>query len=58
MDITVVDIPSQMVLGMKRKGRYQEIAKMIPQICQYAVEKGAQISGPPIFVCHETSLLY
>ena len=53
MEISIVDVPPQMVLGMKRKGRYKEIAEMIPKVCQHAIEKGAQITGPPIFVCHE-----
>ena len=42
-----------MVLGMCKCGKYEEIGTMIPKVCQFAVEKGIQIQGPPIFVCHE-----
>ena len=52
-EIAVVDVKSQLVLGMRKRGKYEEIAMMIPKVCQFAVEKGIQILGPPIFVCHE-----
>ena len=52
-DITVVEVKPQLVLGMKKRGRYEEIATMLPKVFEFAVEKKAQIQGPPIFVCHE-----
>jgi effector-binding domain-containing protein len=53
-EITIVDIPEQKVLGIRKRGKYEMIAELMPQLFQYAVSKGAQIQGPPIFVCHET----
>ena len=45
----------QLVLGMRKRGPYQNIAVMIPQICQFAAQNGIQMIGPPMFICHETS---
>ena len=52
-EITVVEVKPQLVLGMRKRGKYETIAAMIPQVCQFAVAKGIQILGPPMFVCHE-----
>ncbi|UCE36985.1 MAG: GyrI-like domain-containing protein [Thermoplasmata archaeon] len=55
-EITVVDIDPQMVLGTRKRGKYEIIAQLIPKVCEYAVQKEAQIQGPPIFVCHEKTV--
>ena len=54
-EVTVVEVKPQLVLGMRKRGKYEEIAIMLPQIVQHIIEKGVQIAGPPVFVCHETS---
>jgi len=56
VDIEIVDVQPQNVMGMTRKGPYQIIAQMIPELFQYLVPKGAQFAGPPMFLCHETSM--
>ena len=38
---------------MRRKGKYEAIGQMIPELCGFAVKKAVAISGPPAFVCHE-----
>jgi AraC family transcriptional regulator len=53
--IDVVEVGPQVVVGMRKRGKYGDIAAMIPKVCQFAVEKGVQIQGPPVFVCHEMS---
>jgi len=45
-----------MVLGTRKRGKYEEIGPMIPKVCQFAMEKGIQIQRPPIFVCHEMTM--
>lgn len=50
MEIRIVEVQPQMVLGMRKKRKYEEIRIMIPKVCQFAVERGFQIQGPPIFV--------
>ena len=54
-EITVVEVAPQLVLGTRQKGKYEEIANLIPKVYGYAGSIGAQIAGPPIFICHETS---
>ena len=54
-EITIVDVESMMVLGMRKRGKYEEIGQMVQRLAQYAGEKGIQIQGPPIYVGHEMS---
>ncbi|WFN34628.1 GyrI-like domain-containing protein [Methanogenium sp. S4BF] len=55
-DFTIAEIAPQMVIGMRRQGFYQEqIPAMIMELFLYVEEKGIEIAGMPIFVCHETS---
>ena len=53
MDIRIVEVQPQMVIGMRKNGKYEEIRMMLPEVWQFAVEGGIQIEGPPIFVFHE-----
>jgi effector-binding domain-containing protein len=53
--ISIVNVKPQLVLGMRKTGQYKSIAVMIPQICQFALQNGFQIVGPPMYICHETS---
>ena len=55
-EITVVELGRQLVVGMRKRGRYEMMATMIPQVCQFAVERGLQIVGRPTFLCHEASV--
>lgn len=55
-EVTIVEVDTKLVLGIRRRGKYQEIANMMPSLFQYAVQSGAQIRGHPIFVCHETTI--
>lgn len=52
--VTLVDVEPGLVIGMRKKGSYAQIANMIPTVYEFAMERGAQIAGPPIYVCHET----
>lgn len=42
-EITVVEVKPQLVLGMRKHGKYEEIATMIPKVCQFAAEKGIEM---------------
>ena len=53
LEIGIVEVQPQMVLGMRKKGKYKEIRMMLPEVWQFAVGRGIQIEGPPIFVFHE-----
>lgn len=52
-EITIVEVQTQKVVGMRKQGKYELIAKLLPQIYEYAASHGAEFTGPPIFVCHE-----
>ncbi len=54
-EVSVVDVKPQLVLGIRRYGKHEEIATMIAEICQAAVQMKVQIQGAPIYVCHEMS---
>jgi AraC family transcriptional regulator len=55
IEVTVVEMGPQTVVGMRKRGRYQEIPTMIAAVCQFVMSKGIQFLGPPVFVCHEVS---
>jgi len=52
-DITIVEVCPQQVLGMKKTGTYLLIPELLMKIYEFTVEKKIQISGAPIFLCHE-----
>jgi effector-binding domain-containing protein len=55
-EVTVVEVDTKLVCGMRRTGKYQEIAKMFPVLFQHAVKAGAQFAGHPMFICHEMTI--
>ena len=52
-DVTLVTIPEQQVLGIRRRGRYCLIPELLATIITYAMEHGIAVAGPPVFLCHE-----
>jgi effector-binding domain-containing protein len=56
IEISVVDEKPQLVAGMRRKGHYKEIAKMLPALFEYAMSQAAIIAGPPQYLWHENSI--
>lgn len=54
-EISVVEVPPLQVLGIRERGKYEKIKDMIMTVIQYAMEKGIPVTGPPIFLMHETS---
>ena len=55
IEITVIEEKPQLVVGMRRRGHYRDIAEMIPTLFKYAVGHGAKIVGHPFFIYHESS---
>lgn len=55
-EITVVEEAPMLVVGMRRKAHYKDIAKMLPSLFEYAMKQGARIIGPPMFLWHEKSV--
>jgi AraC family transcriptional regulator len=56
MDIKIVEVKPQKVMGMTRKGKYQLIAQMLPELFGHIMPRGAIVTGPPMFICHETCI--
>jgi effector-binding domain-containing protein len=55
-EVTIIETPSQRVLGMRRKGHYSEIPLMLSKLFEFIFSKNIQIAGYPIYVCHEISI--
>ncbi len=57
-DITIVDVPNQKVMGMRKKGRYKElIPGMLQQLFPHIMKYGHDVCcGAPMFICHENSV--
>jgi AraC family transcriptional regulator len=54
-EITIVDVPSQKVLGITKTGSYQLIPELLMKVIGYTNSEKIAIAGPPVFLCHETS---
>jgi effector-binding domain-containing protein len=57
-EISIVDVLNQKVIGMRKKGRYKElIPGMLQQLFPHIMKYGHDVCcGPPMFICHETSV--
>ena len=53
---SIVNVKPQLVLGKRKIGPYKLIGDLIPEICDYAAQNGIQMIGPPMYICHETSV--
>ncbi len=55
-EITVIDLEPQMVLGMRKRGGYEEIGTIIQMIFEFAASKNIELAGRPVFICHEETV--
>lgn len=55
-DIEIVEMDGLNVIGTRARGAYGDTADLIPKVFQFAFENRLEISGPPIFLCHELSM--
>ncbi len=55
-DVMVVEVQPQKVIGMRKRGKYQQIGQMIQGLFQYAMAIGLKPLGAPVFVCHEKGM--
>lgn len=54
--IEIIEVPPQLVLGMRQKGAYKDIGAMLGELYIYGMEHQAILNGPPVFICHEGSV--
>ncbi len=55
MAVKVVDIKSQLVLGVRELGSHDKMRALIMKLAQYAAARGLEITGDPIFISHEAA---
>jgi len=53
-DVVIKNVTPQLVVGMRKRGTYAQIRPMLAGVRKYIEVHGAQIVGPPAFICHET----
>jgi effector-binding domain-containing protein len=54
-EITLVEVPAMNVLGTKKTGTYALIPELIMKVIAFIQQKKGTVTGPPVFLCHETS---
>lgn len=54
-EITLVDVPTQNVLGTQKTGTYALIPELLMNVVKHMQKKKIAIAGAPLFICHETS---
>jgi DNA gyrase inhibitor GyrI len=52
-EVTSVTVAPQTAPGIRKRGNYRQIAELLTQIAQYAMEEGIPLTGPPVSVLHE-----
>jgi len=57
MAVKLVEVKSQLVLGIREPGSYNKIREIIAKLAQYAAARGIEITGDPIFISHEAAKL-
>lgn len=55
-EVTVVELSSQLVIGMRKTGSYREIPIMLHRICEFAFSKNIPIIAYPVFLWRETTV--
>ncbi|MBN1855549.1 MAG: GyrI-like domain-containing protein [Dehalococcoidia bacterium] len=52
-EVTIVDVPAQTVVGIKRTGRYSDIPALLGELVQYAMANGGELVAAPVVLIHE-----
>jgi len=52
-EVVISDVAPQLVVGMRKRGTYAQIRPMTMILRDYIAAAGAEIVGPPTFICHE-----
>ena len=52
-EVIISDVGPQLVVGMRKRGTYAQIRPMMLTLRDYVAAAGAEIVGPPAFICHE-----
>jgi effector-binding domain-containing protein len=55
-EVTVIDVGPLNVVGARRRGAYHDVSKVLPELFKYVFSNGLQMTGPPVYLCHELSM--
>jgi effector-binding domain-containing protein len=53
--ITLVEVPDQLVLALRKRGSYRIIAELFSQLFEFVFKRQVAIAGMPMLLLHETS---
>ncbi len=53
-DVTVVEMPAQTVVGIKRAGSFSDIPFVLNELIGFVMANGADVVGPPFALMYET----
>ena len=48
-EICITEVPTQKVIGIRKKGKCSLIAQLLPQLYEFATSNGSQIIGKPFY---------
>jgi effector-binding domain-containing protein len=54
--VEMVEGAAHRVIGIRRRGRYEEVIPMLGELVAFAAEQGIGRAGPPAYIRHETVL--
>jgi len=52
-EVVISNVEPQLVVGMRKRGTYAQIRPMLASVRKHIEANGAEIVGPPAFICHE-----
>ncbi len=52
-EVTLVEVPAQTVIGIKRTGSFSDIPVALGELVQYAMANGGEIVGAPVALYYE-----
>jgi effector-binding domain-containing protein len=55
-DIQIVELEPLKVVGMRARGAYQDTGKLIPKLFEHVMSSEMEVTGPPVFLCHELTM--
>ena len=55
-EMEIVEKEALKVIGIRARGAYGDTARLLPKIFQFAFANDLDVTGPPLFLCHELTM--
>ena len=55
-DVKIEEVEPQLVITLRRRGSYKDVAEMISELLLYARQEGVEVIGASMFLFHEKGL--